>query len=72
MLLNIYSSLSGVDAVVILTEWDIYKNLDWGKISKFMRKPAWVFDTRGLVDVTKLKNTDLNFWKIGDGLEKKL
>ena len=67
---NIYASLLGVDAVVILTEWDIYKNLDWKKISELMRKPAWVFDTRGLVDISKLNNTDLNFWKIGDGLEK--
>ena len=67
---NIYSALSGVDAVVILTEWDIYKNLDWNKISKLMRKPAWIFDTRRLLDIAKLKNTDLNFWNIGDGLEK--
>ena len=55
------------DAIIILTEWDIYKKIDWFKIEKLMRKPAWVFDTRKLIDPNVIKKTNLNFWQIGYG-----
>jgi len=64
--------LSGIfnnaDAVVILTEWDIYKTINWEEISKFMRRPAWIFDTRSILSPIDIKKSDLNFWQIGDGL----
>ncbi len=56
------------DAVLILTEWDVYADLNWMKISKKMRRPAWLFDLRSIIDPTKIENTILNFWRIGDGL----
>ncbi len=55
------------DAILILTDWEEYKNLDFQELSKKMRKPAWLFDTRGIVNVDEIKKTDLNFWKIGYG-----
>ena len=55
------------DAVVILTEWDIYSELDWKKIAKIMRKPAWVFDTRSVISIKQMDNSNLNFWQIGNG-----
>ena len=30
-----------------------------------MRKPAWIFDTRGVVDKDKINKTDLKLWKLG-------
>ena len=56
------------DAIIILTEWNDYENINWLKISKEMRSPAWVFDTRGLVDPEDLRKVDINFWQIGNGL----
>ena len=35
---NIYESAKDTDAILILTEWDEYKNIDWQIISKEMRK----------------------------------
>ena len=32
-----------------------------------MRKPAWVFDARSIVDEKKVLAADLNFWKVGNG-----
>ena len=52
---NIFSALLGVDAVLILTEWNLYKNLEWNKISKLLKKPAWFFETREIVNVSRLK-----------------
>ena len=34
------------DAILVLTEWEEFKDLDWINIFNVMRKPAWVFDTR--------------------------
>ena len=64
---DIYESVSNSDAVLILTDWDQYKNLDFERFSQIMRKPAWIFDTRSVVDIKQIKKTDLNFWKLGYG-----
>ena len=55
------------DAIVILTEWEEFNNLDWEEISSCMRKPSWVFDTRSIIKLDKLKNSDLKFWGVGYG-----
>ena len=30
------------DAILVLTEWEEFKDLDWKNIFEVMRKPAWV------------------------------
>ena len=55
------------DAVVILTDWEEYKMLDFEAFSKVMRKPAWIFDTRSVVNINLINKTDLHYWKIGFG-----
>ena len=55
------------DAIIILTEWADYLNLDWKIMSKLMRKPSWVFDTRGIVEEDKLQDLEINFWRVGKG-----
>tara|TARA_A100001388_G_scaffold258717_1_gene225451 strand:- start:5916 stop:7346 length:1431 start_codon:yes stop_codon:yes gene_type:complete len=59
---------SDSDAILVLTEWEVYADIDWIKVSKKMRRPAWLFDLRSIIDPTKIENTILNFWRIGDGL----
>jgi len=58
----------GADAIVILTEWEEYRLLDWSKISRKLRKPAWIFDSRSIISKEAVRNLNLNFWRIGDGL----
>ena len=55
------------DAIVILTEWDQFKKIEWSKISKLMRKPSWIFDCRDIIDINDFKESDLNIWKLGFG-----
>jgi len=64
---NIDKAVIDADAVLILTDWEQYKNLDFELFSNIMRKPAWVFDTRSVININNIKKTDLNFWKIGYG-----
>ncbi len=63
---TIESTLKNVDAVVILTEWSIYKEIKWEELSKSMRQPAWIFDTRSVVEKKEIKKANLNLWVIGD------
>ena len=64
---SIYKSIEKCDAVVLLTEWEEYKNINWGKVSKIMRKPSWVFDSRSILDKKEIINNGLFIWQIGDG-----
>ena len=57
----------GADAIVILTAWEEYKELDFSVFSQLMRKPSWLFDTRNVVSKNKLKGSGMNFWQIGVG-----
>ena len=53
------------DAIVILTEWEEFKKIDWKKLKKLMRSPSWLFDARGITEEDQIINTGLNYWKIG-------
>jgi UDPglucose 6-dehydrogenase len=53
------------DAVVVLTNWAEYRQLDWDQIAPLMRRPAWVFDTRRGVDLEAARACGLETWAIG-------
>ena len=57
--------LKGADGVLVLTEWDEFKFLEWEMIYKIMRKPAWVFDSRIFLDSGKLKDIGFKVWTLG-------
>ncbi|KAJ3158736.1 UDP-glucose 6-dehydrogenase 1 [Irineochytrium annulatum] len=52
---NPYEASKGVDAIVLVTEWDEFKTLDYVKIHEGMNKPACIFDGRLILDTKKLK-----------------
>ena len=64
---NLKSAFENADAVIILTEWEEYFRINWKMMSNLMRRPSWVFDTRGIIRDDNLIGTNLNFWKIGKG-----
>ena len=32
-----------------------------------MRKPAWIFDSRSLIEPKDIEKYNFKFWRIGDG-----
>ena len=62
---------SNLDTVVVLTEWDIYSKINWEKVSKGMRSPGWVFDTRLITNEERIINSGLSFWRVGVGSIRK-
>ena len=64
---DVASAINGSDAVLILTEWQQYKQLDWRSLAPLMRKPAWVFDARGVAEPKDVVSAGLKFWRVGEG-----
>ena len=64
---DIKKAVKDADAIVLLTDWQEYKDLDWDDFYNIMRKPAWIFDTRSVIQVQKIKNKMLNIWQLGNG-----
>ena len=64
---NINETIYGADAVVILTEWDEYINLDTDLFNKNMRKPAWIFDCRDVLNNSQFGKNSINYWRVGKG-----
>ena len=60
-------AIKGSDAVVILTEWEEFRALNWSKVASLMRPPSWIFDTRSIIDLEDAKKHGLNIWSIGLG-----
>jgi UDPglucose 6-dehydrogenase len=57
----------GADAVLILTEWSAYRQLDWPAIAAVMRRPAWLFDARAVADAAAARAAGLRVWRVGEG-----
>jgi UDPglucose 6-dehydrogenase len=59
-----YSAAIGVDAVVILTEWNVFRGLDLKRLARDMRAPVMV-DFRNLFTVSDVKDSGLAYHSIG-------
>ena len=60
-----YKAAKGAHAIAVLTEWDVYKDLDYKRIFKFMVQPAFIFDGRNILDHRKLFDLGFNVFAIG-------
>ena len=60
-----YDASKNSHAIAILTEWDEFREYDWEKIYKSMKKPAFIFDGRNILDKTKLEKIGFIYKAIG-------
>ncbi len=59
-----YSAAIGADAVVVLTEWNVFRGLDLRSMGKNMRQ-AVMIDFRNLFALTDVKNSGIAYHSIG-------
>lgn len=52
-------------AIAVLTEWDEFKSLEFAHIYNSMKKPAFIFDGRNILDRPKLSNLGFQVHSIG-------
>ncbi|KAJ1421836.1 UDP-glucose/GDP-mannose dehydrogenase, N-terminal [Sesbania bispinosa] len=65
-----YEATRDSHGICILTEWDEFKTLDYQRIFDNMRKPAFVFDGRNVLNVEKLREIGFIVYSIGRPLEQ--
>lgn len=62
-------AVKGSNAILIITEWDEFKDLDFEALYESMIKPAWVFDGRNLLDHAELREIGFKVRAIGKHCE---
>ncbi len=60
-----YEALKDAHAVAIMTEWDEFKDYDWNAIYKDMKKPAFIFDGRNILDKNEMTAIGFEYYAIG-------
>ena len=63
---NAYEATEGVDALVLVTEWNEFRQPDWKRVRLGMRKPV-LFDGRNIYDPAKMKEEGFQYFAIGRG-----
>jgi len=59
-----YDCVKGADAVVILTEWNEFRNLELLKIKTLLKTPNF-FDLRNIYEPEKMKRLGFNYFCVG-------
>ncbi len=60
-----YAAAAGCDAIAVMTEWALFRKLDYESIFASMVKPAFIFDGRNILDHQKLFDVGFNVFPIG-------
>jgi len=60
-----YQAALGAHAVILVTHWEEYRNLDYRRIFEGMEKPAYLFDGRNWIDPHELHAIGFNVFPIG-------
>ena len=60
-----YEAAEGAHALVIMTDWKCFRELDYQRIFERMEKPAFLFDGRNLLDPDVLFRIGFHVYPIG-------
>ena len=61
-----YSAAHGVDALLVMTEWLVYRNPDFDRVRKLVRRPLLI-DGRNLYDPDRMASLGFDYHGIGRG-----
>jgi len=62
---DVYLSAQEAHAIAVLTEWDEFKTIDCGRVYEEMRRPAFVFDGRNVLERNAWLNLGFEVHSIG-------
>jgi UDPglucose 6-dehydrogenase len=64
---ELQQAAAGTDALLLLTEWHQFTQIDWPAVAALMRRPAWLFDARAGADGAAARAAGLQVWTVGEG-----
>ncbi|MGE5358984.1 MAG: UDP-glucose dehydrogenase family protein [Bacteroidales bacterium] len=59
-----YDALTGADAMVLVTEWNEFREPDFGKMRKLMREPV-IFDGRNIYSKEQMRGHGFTYFSVG-------
>lgn len=59
-----YAALEGADALIVATEWALFRTPDFNKVSKALKENI-IFDGRNLYDLEEMKNLGFQYVSVG-------
>ena len=59
-----YEAINGADAVLLLTEWNVFKQVDFTKVKSLMNAPV-LFDGRNLYDPQEMEKLGFTYRAVG-------
>jgi len=63
---DVYATVEGADALVLITPWPEYKSLDFARVRRLMSRPM-VIDTANLLDALSMERLGFTYLDIGRG-----
>ncbi|MCU7892866.1 MAG: UDP-glucose/GDP-mannose dehydrogenase family protein [Candidatus Thiodiazotropha sp. (ex Ustalcina ferruginea)] len=60
------STLNGADALVVVTEWQVFRSPDYDAIKQSLSEPV-IFDGRNIYDPQRMKEAGFSYYAIGRG-----
>jgi len=60
-----YEAMHGAHGIALLTEWEEFVMYDWDKVYNSMKKPAFVFDGRNILDKELIADLGFRIYSIG-------
>lgn len=60
-----YDAARGCDTIAVVTEWDLFRTLDFKRIYESMRKPAFIFDGRNILNHRELFELGFHVFPLG-------
>ena len=59
-----YASVEGADALLIVTEWQAFRNPNFDRMKSIMRQPV-IFDGRNIYDPAQLRQLGFTYYSVG-------
>lgn len=63
---DMYAPLKGADALVIITEWEEFREPDWSKVSQLLNTPI-IIDGRNMFDPIEMEKKGFVYHSVGRG-----
>jgi UDPglucose 6-dehydrogenase len=61
---NNYDALKGADALIVVTEWNVFRNPDFARMKKLLRTPV-IFDGRNQYDLREMRELGFVYFAVG-------
>jgi UDPglucose 6-dehydrogenase len=61
---NLYDVAQGAEALILITEWNAFRNIDWPRIKSLLKRPL-VIDLKNVYDPAKMRQSGFQYHCLG-------